>query len=278
MWRISVLLLICLSTVPAYSKDPPQTPRVETEEQTKDSPPSNDNPRQNPQAVTVPPPISLQQASNIDAKKTSEDAQGGSDEASEYWTLASHRVKVTDTLLVGFTALLFGATLFLYFATRSLVTGAEANAEHELRAYMGVERIRIQEESFGAGPPGQWSIKIRNFGKTMAKDTEVWIGGALVSVGNFDFPSGERRSKTVVMPQEAMGFEEIMERKRSDIDLFDVGSGSIYVWGKITYKDVFDMPRWTIFRFKTYEEGTRTEGGLRTWKVRTDGEGANDAN
>jgi hypothetical protein len=47
-------------------------------------------------------------------------------------------LKITDTLLVGFTFLLFLATVALFFATRDLVDGADKNAEKQLRAYIGL--------------------------------------------------------------------------------------------------------------------------------------------
>ena len=53
-------------------------------------------------------------------------------EASEYWTIFGHHLKITDTLLVLF-------TFTLWWATRDLVKGAEATAERELRAYISVE-------------------------------------------------------------------------------------------------------------------------------------------
>lgn len=274
MWRIIGLLLLCLVAVPAYSKDPPQAPRVETKEQAKDSPPANQNPNHNSQTVTVPPPISLQQASNIDAKKTSEDAQRGSDEASEYWTLGSHRVKVTDTLLVGFTALLFGATLFLYFATRSLVIGADTTAKHELRAYMGVDHVTIQGEYRG-GPPGFGKFTIRNFGKTLAQDAQIWIVGTLVTAGDITvFPLGERKSKTVVMPNEAIGFDEPIDKSKEDVELVRIGVGSAYLWGRIEYRDVFGEPHWTTFRFVSSKPWITED--MTGWDVKTCDEG-NDA-
>ncbi len=265
------LLAVC---APAYSQTPPQAPRIETKEQTKDSPPADDNSRQNSQTATVPPPIPLQQTSNINTKKTSEDAQRGSDEASEYWTLASHRVNVTDTLLVAFTGLLFVATLFLYFATRSLVTGAERTARHELRAYMGVEHVTIQGEYRG-GPPGFGKFTIRNFGKTMAKDAQIWLVGTGVTVGDItNFPLGERKSKTVVMPNEAIGFDEPINKTKEDSDLLRQNIGFTYLWGRIEYTDVFGEPHWTTFRFVSYKQWIIQD--MTGWDVKTCDEG-NDA-
>ena len=170
-------------------------------------------------------------------------------------------------------------TAWLWSATKKLVIGAERTAKHELRAYMGVERIRIHQDSTNTNIPGDWSIKIRNFGKTMAKDTEVWIAGA-IGDGTGNSSSGDRRSKTVVMPNEAMGFREAIEKTPKDSEGFRQGSASIYVHGKITYKDVFGENHWTAFRFKggRADEFFDRETTQREWKVRTDGEGANDAN
>lgn len=184
----------------------------------------------------------------------------------------------TEFWLVIFTAVLCGVTGALWWATRNLVKETKRTAKKELRAYVGVERIRVYEGHSNSNIPGKWAIKIRNFGKTMAKDTEVWIVGALGD-GKGDFNLGERRSKTVVMPNEAMGFEEDIKMTDESIGSFKSNTAWMYVWGKITYRDVFDKDRWTIFCFKSYDtEFVPAINEPPHLKVKTDGEGANNAN
>lgn len=57
--------------------------------------------------------------------------------ASEFWPpLFGYRFKVTDTLMVWVTFLLFIATVGLFRATKSLVSGAEKMSKQQLRAYL----------------------------------------------------------------------------------------------------------------------------------------------
>jgi hypothetical protein len=60
-----------------------------------------------------------------------------SEEGTEFWPpLFGYRLKITDTLLVTVTFLLFAATLALWLATRRLVKSGENTAKRQLRAYI----------------------------------------------------------------------------------------------------------------------------------------------
>jgi hypothetical protein len=201
------------------------------------------------------------------------EAKGKHDDSAQWWWnrgewWSDHIVEIILAL----------ATVLLWIATKNLVKGAENTAKKELRAYMGVERIRIYQDPSDTSIPGNWNIKVRNFGKTMAKDTETWIEGTIGDGKRNTF--GNRRSKTVVMPNEAMAFEEAIAKTQADVDGFRHGYTSVYVWGRISYKDVFDKDHWTSFRFKSGNGDAfiSSESNRREWKVRTDGDGANDAN
>jgi hypothetical protein len=65
-------------------------------------------------------------------------------EGTEFWSpFYGYRVKITDSLLVLFTLLLFFATLALWLSTRRLVNNADDTARAQLRAYVGIDEIKL---------------------------------------------------------------------------------------------------------------------------------------
>jgi hypothetical protein len=269
-----LFVLVFASSAWAQSKEI-KNPVPPITDEAKRASKSGDN-SQGKQVVTVNPPL----APNTSVGgKLGEKSENKNDKRQEEGSsLAEWFIAFFTCGLVFVTAVLAYFTKELWASTGELVRDAKVTTKHELRAYMGVERIRLQEEGKSSNRPGIWKIKIRNFGKTMAKETEVWIASAIREDGLGDFHLGDRRSKTVVMPHEAMGFEDIVEMGESKINWFKPGPSSIYIWGKITYMDVFDKPHSTIFRFKSSGKvDLSDEIGLYEWKVKTDGEGANEA-
>jgi len=98
----------------------------------------------------------------------------GSDQASEFWTIFGHRLKITDTLLVLF-------TFTLWWATLGLVSGADETAERDLRAYVLLEdTFFIYEGEHRTDAPNReytdvHKIRIKNFGRTPAFDMSIWL-------------------------------------------------------------------------------------------------------
>jgi hypothetical protein len=91
----------------------------------------------------------------------------------------------------------------------------------------------------------------KNFGQSMAKHVEFWISGAVEVVTRKEFPWGDRKLRTVVMPGERVNYEEPIILGRDDLTLMDQGAGNAILWGRITYTDVFGKNHCTIFRFIT---------------------------
>jgi hypothetical protein len=66
-------------------------------------------------------------------------------EGTEFWPpIFGYRLKVTDTLVALFTALLFIATWLLWLATKKLVLGAENTAERQLRAHVYFKDAKVE--------------------------------------------------------------------------------------------------------------------------------------
>lgn len=161
-------------------------------------------------------------------------------------------------------------TLGLWCATYQLVREAKGTAKKELRAYMGVAKnhiLRDRGANRGASSDS-WEIVIQNFGKTMAKDTRMWISTAVTGENITRFPWADRPIKTVVMPGETLGFHH-------DIAMPRAGDNRAYLWGKIEYDDVFGKHHWTTFRFMS-DQAAYVNGQTPGWKTKHCDEG-NDA-
>src|SRR5258707_854604 len=137
---LSLLAVWVLVILPWVYSPAHQTPRVPAQQQTNRGIGNQEEPNT---------------ATGTSENKRAHNEQDGGEQGPEFWPpLFGYRLKLTDTLLVLFTAALFIATWFL-------VTGAEKTAERQLRAYVIV---------FDAKPRQQidlhpiCTVQIKNFG------------------------------------------------------------------------------------------------------------------
>ena len=271
-----LLLLIVVWSTNAHSQQPPQAPEIQARQDTKGSLKAQEKPKapvtnREPLPANVPEPVSVPQANQYEQQ-----GKKPGDEGTEFWPpLFGYRLKVTDTLLVLFTALLFVATWRLWLATDNLVKGSDDTAKRELRAYVGTEHIGVLDN------PVRGGIVVKNFGRTIATEVEVRIAGAFANtqpIANFSL--GGRKCKAIHMPSEVTQWNEPVAIQGNDRALLNSGTGSVYVWGRIDYKDVFGEPHWTTFRFMTEGRPGPLDDPYFSghgWKVQTCHEG-NDAN
>lgn len=104
----------------------------------------------------------------------------GSEEGSEFWPpVYGYRVKVTDSLLVLFTFL-------LWLATQALLKDARSASSKDLRAYVGIETIDFVLPNIKKSKDKVWDGKgaytfhdflrprIKNYGKTPASNMLCW--------------------------------------------------------------------------------------------------------
>lgn len=187
----------------------------------------------------------LQPSAGTEKRKPAEDREGD-----EFWPpLWGYRLKVTDTLVAGFTALLFIATLALYQATRNLVLGADRTAERQLRAYVYVEKTHLNYEK------GHWehSYRIKNFGQTpahkvrLASRTEAvdWKSGRPV----LPKPTQVEELGSMAPNGDFFDNENKVYGAATEAELVK-GSKAIYLVGSIRYQTVFgDLEHVTNFRY-----------------------------
>ncbi len=166
--------------------------------------------------------------------------QQGEAEGNEFWpAFLGYRLKITDTLLAAFTAL-------LWWATRGLVKGADKTAERQLRASIYVEKTTLTFVD------DDWKliIRIRNFGQTPAHNVE-WASKAAVVDWNGGNPKIPLPNENDTETPGSMGpqgdiFENELKGKAKTAEL---ATKPIFLVGTIKYTTVFGSDHTTEFRY-----------------------------
>jgi hypothetical protein len=183
----------------------PQTPSIKSQQQTEGAL----NHKQKTETETKPTDDTAEMAAKSTQSKTANEAYQAGDEASEFTTLFNRRIKITDLLLVIFTAGLFVATIFLWLATRDLVQDAKENSERQLRAYITAANFRLEcpscEKAVGKpksdpidmSDPNRLIIYLQNSGETPAYEVSVKANFHSVPIGqvlpsDFSYPDVPR--------------------------------------------------------------------------------------
>jgi hypothetical protein len=158
---------------------------------------------------------------------------------------------LSTVLLAVFTWRLWLSTHRLWSVTNETLEHAERTTRRELRAYLSVEPLGINEyigQNYLVG-----HFRIRNIGKIPAKDVSVYSTIALDTDGKrTSFPIGTPRiSPTVLQPGTGMefgsyeGWEIPLEQWDSKEPL--KVEGYLYVWGEVLYTDELRTSGWTAF-------------------------------
>ena len=273
MWRISLVLLICLVAGRAYSNPPlPAPPKGEQKNQTyikeNQKPNSTDQhgTENSPLFIKVVPPLSVQPSS-------AEHSQQPNGYTSPEWWL----VWVT-LILAAITAILAGYTAKLWGATKSLAEDAKQAAERQAGEVK--ETLRIAQESADAAK--KMAVTMDDTAKRQLRAyLSVMVGTALyqdraqgrkfkgmprvVNVGQTPAHKVAYRSNAAIMPRElpvdftfplpdetsgsgVLGPHQTFDMGKAvddfcpdtEVDDIKIGKGKIlYIWGIVTYSDVF---------------------------------------
>ncbi|WP_449377640.1 hypothetical protein [Bradyrhizobium sp. UFLA05-112] len=184
-------------------------------------------------------------------------------EGDEYWpAIYGYRLKVSDTLLVGFTFLLFLATVALWLATRALVKSADRNAGLQLRAYVSVQNCRTEE--YEVGKPVSISVVAKNSGQTPSHNT-TFVAALKYRLKSDKRPltlkqSGPRSSSSLgsgaVESIKLISTEPLTQEQAMAIAK---GDARIIVHGQIRYLTVFGDEAETLFGFH-FDDGCVRRG------------------
>jgi len=178
-----------------------------------------------------------------------------SDSAWYIGELANHWAALITALFTGvlaiFAARLWRSTDRLWSVSNETRKHAERTSKKELRAYLGVEPLGINEYAGHNELIGHFQI--RNTGKIPARNVSIYSTLQLDTDGaRKTFPIGTpRMSPTVLQPGAAMEFATA-EAWPIPADQLDSNEpvklkGYLYVWGEVLYTDEFDTVGWTAF-------------------------------
>lgn len=157
-----------------------------------------------------------------------------------------------DEVLAAFTILLTFATIFLWFATGDLVRGAERTAQRQLRAYVFPGEATLILDPI-KGPLA--NVMIKNAGQTPAYETMVLRSAKTIlgmEVKIFPDPKKTGRTSKFDLGQGGVAQTEIQLAdilKPAGQDALRRGELELYLWGLITYKDIFGKKQTNRFRF-----------------------------
>lgn len=222
-----------------------ETPQIEPKRQTKNAVPPQ-------QSSTDDFNSSVTTTANTRNVETGIHTNNTGNEGTEFWpSLFGYRLKVTDTLVAVFTALLFLATILLYRATREVVKRAEDTAMKQLRAYVNVSSARISN----VANVKQIELKSRNYGRTPATKIIVRYD---FSVGKLNWESAITLEPTmyarkiehgVMGPTAPMNLQVALPPLLAGVGAHMEEMGNaFYFWGDIKYEDAFGEPQTTWFR------------------------------
>ena len=245
-WLCIVFVAFLAVSMNSFAQEAVSAPRIEAKQKTIEVAQTNAK----SVAPTLPVP-SIRKASDAAARKLVDGVENDGRKETEFWQpFFGIKLKITDTLLVAFTALLFCATALLYRATKKLVEGAEDTAKRQLRAYVLPEKAWLT--NLGDLRP-TFHFQAKNYGQTPAHEVTVWVGWRYFDIGDVQIPIQRPEipnlSKYLLGPQgftfhtDQVYLED--ERKRKIRE----GKAIFFILGDIQYKDIFGTDRITKFRF-----------------------------
>ncbi|SHN86907.1 hypothetical protein [Bradyrhizobium erythrophlei] len=196
----------------------------------------------NRSASNVPSALRGSESVKLDESKTGE--KPGED-GTEFWpALFGYKLKITDTVIAAFTALLFWATYLLWRATQRLVIGADQTSENQLRAYVSMRGKFVY--AFDEKRYCRVRYDIENLGQTPAHNVchhgDVLVASHPLPDG-FAFPSPLKKltNPFVLFPRLPMEGTQVASSmfSQSEIAAIVAGTARIYLYGEVFYEDIF---------------------------------------
>jgi hypothetical protein len=156
-------------------------------------------------------------------------------------------------IIAAFTVFLALATAFLYFATRSLVEGAEDTSQKQLRAYVGMHSMETTVYPFQAGGFAFIAhAELRNFGQTPAYDLTVQSNAAIdvPEAVPFNDLQGPVKAAGGSIAFRDAGVHVNVGWPISEQDKIALYERKkiVFFWGTARYRDAFD--KWHHFTFR----------------------------
>lgn len=164
--------------------------------------------------------------------------------------------------LMIFTGVLAAGTLALWYVTHKTLRHAERTSQRELRAYVMVESVRIENAVPGRAPNAV--VNVRNFGRTPAHH---FSHASMLGCQPFPLTESPPLVKEETDPEHPMApsATQILAPRFStplsvaDYRAVETGTHALYVVGEMHYTDAFGDEH--ITRFCLFSGGGQTEIG-----------------
>lgn len=181
--------------------------------------------------------------------EASEHKHKANEEGTEFWPIFGARLKITDTIIATFTALLFWATLTLSGYTRELVRDAKVSSQIQNRGYIFInsfeEHANVFTDVNGLKYIKEWFIqcKFTNTGITPASDVSLFMLHKEVPFNEAEPPNFEwgslRPNPIIIGPHVALQSAPYPIQTAAMTALWE-RKIKICLAARIEYKDVFN--------------------------------------
>jgi hypothetical protein len=228
------------------AQQPPQIPNQQQSEPVPQSPPAA------APVAPAPPPVATPGAAPAPAGSAAAELRPRGEEGTEYWPpIRGYRLKVTDTLIAVFTALLFWAVWVLWRAIRRLIQNAERSSERQLRAYLAVVPKTVA--GFRPNVAGKIEWVVKNLGQTPAQKVRHRYNFAVLPHPlpprhKFAEPAREIANAPALLPRDETTISFDGEAfTAQQVEAVSRNEARIYCWGTTEYEDVFRVTWQTRF-------------------------------
>ncbi|MBI2289885.1 MAG: hypothetical protein HYU73_06035 [Betaproteobacteria bacterium] len=161
-----------------------------------------------------------------------------------FWKLITDPINVITAIIAGF-------TIGLYRIGRD-------TARKELRAYLGIPDPGVQR--IGVVNHFQVQVTITNSGRTPARDVQKWMRCSLVRAResiSFDRENFDPAKRSIAPDSKWNLRADFTDWTDEDLNETRHFRSAIYVWGEISYKDIYGASHTTEFRLRSH--ATRLE-------------------
>ena len=127
----------------------------------------------------------------------------------------------------------------------------EGTSERQLRAYVGVSKVEV--DKLGVGHKTRLRITIKNFGQTPAYAVRRWADMKVADRSETSFPDDDDDGGARTMnPGDSfiLSSRHEIDLTQDDMDRLKADTARIFLWGRLTYDDVFGSPHEATFRFE----------------------------
>jgi len=133
--------------------------------------------------------------------------------------------------------------------TERIIAQMKETTVRQLRAYLGVSKIilALEDQTLPVA-----IAEVQNFGNTPAQAVRQWIAIAIHAYPVESLPEStnpQNASVSTIFPGIKNVSRAALKIRLPSSTLLGTPQGTIYVYGRITYEDVFKNERYTNFRF-----------------------------